>query len=165
MGNGSSGILEISGGSMGEFKTFDAALVGKRIKIARGRVGWTQADLAMRAALTPAAISGFEQGKRIPRMSSLLKISSALSVSADFLLGTKRERPDITASYSKTQAAKVAESFEDALNYCIRHSPTAVEIAHNVKEEVFKFLEERLCEMAEEIKRKVENEKEISKKS
>ena len=60
--------------------------IGKRITELRKRLGWTQEELAERADLTPQFISYAESGKRAMRPENLLKLSSALKVSADYLL-------------------------------------------------------------------------------
>ena len=61
-------------------------VVGQRITDRRKKFGWTQEELAERGNLTPQFISYAESGKRAMRPEHLLKISSALGVSADYLL-------------------------------------------------------------------------------
>lgn len=61
-------------------------VVGKRITERRKKLGWTQEDLAEKGDLTPQFVSYAESGKRAMRPENLLKISSALGVSADYLL-------------------------------------------------------------------------------
>ena len=61
-------------------------VVGQRITDRRKKFGWTQEELAERGDLTPQFISYAESGKRAMRPENLLKISSALGVSADYLL-------------------------------------------------------------------------------
>lgn len=51
----------------------------------------SQADLADRAKLQPAAISHFENGRRAPSFANLQKLADALLVSIDYLLGRKEE--------------------------------------------------------------------------
>jgi transcriptional regulator with XRE-family HTH domain len=63
--------------------------IGLRIKRERIRKGFTQAELANKAGLTPGAISQFETGARDPNSESLQKLALALSVTADLLLGRK----------------------------------------------------------------------------
>ena len=60
--------------------------VGQRITERRKKMGWTQEELADRGDLTPQFVSYAESGKRGMRPENLLKISSALGVSADYLL-------------------------------------------------------------------------------
>ena len=61
-------------------------VIGQRITERRKKFGWTQEELAERGNLTPQFISYAESGKRAMRPENLLKISSALGVSADYLL-------------------------------------------------------------------------------
>lgn len=44
----------------------------------RKRRGWTQAELARRAHVTQAMVSGIERGQTLPRLSTLQKIARAL---------------------------------------------------------------------------------------
>lgn len=60
--------------------------IGKRITDRRKSLGWTQEELADRGDLTPQLVSYAESGKRAMRPENLLKLSSTLGVSADFLL-------------------------------------------------------------------------------
>jgi transcriptional regulator with XRE-family HTH domain len=48
----------------------------------------TKAELADKAGLTPAAITQFEEGDRVPSAESLKKLSDVLKVSIDYLLGS-----------------------------------------------------------------------------
>ena len=61
-------------------------VIGQRITDRRKKFGWTQEELAERGDLTPQFVSYAESGKRAMRPENLLKISSALGVSADYLL-------------------------------------------------------------------------------
>ena len=60
--------------------------IGQRITERRKKLGWTQEELAEKADLTPQFVSYAESGKRAMRPENLLKISTALGVSADYLL-------------------------------------------------------------------------------
>ncbi len=57
------------------------------LRKAREARGFTQAELANRARLQAAAISHFETGQRAPSFDNLRKLSDALTVSVDYLLG------------------------------------------------------------------------------
>ena len=58
-----------------------------RLRKARESRGLTQADLAKKTGLQAAAISHFETGQRAPSFDNLRKLSDALTVSIDYLLG------------------------------------------------------------------------------
>lgn len=49
--------------------------------------GLTQADLAIKAELQPSTISHFETGSRRPSWENLLRLSDALEVSVDQIMG------------------------------------------------------------------------------
>lgn len=57
----------------------------------------SQADLAARTGLQPAAISHFETGARRPSFDNLQRLAAALDVSTDYLLG-RADSPEAVAS-------------------------------------------------------------------
>ena len=58
-----------------------------RLRQTREARGWSQSDLAKKSGLQPAAVSHFETGHRSPSFDNLRKLSDALTVSIDYLLG------------------------------------------------------------------------------
>lgn len=60
--------------------------IGKRIIERRKKLGLTQEALAEKGDMTTQFVSYAESGKRAMRPENLLKISSALGVSADYIL-------------------------------------------------------------------------------
>ena len=60
--------------------------IGKRIMDRRKKLGLTQEALAEKGEVTTQFVSYAESGKQTMRPENLLKISSALEVSADYLL-------------------------------------------------------------------------------
>jgi len=64
--------------------------VANRIKNQRTKLNITQTELARVAKLTPAAISQFESGVRKPSFDALSKLSKALKITTDYLLGMKQ---------------------------------------------------------------------------
>lgn len=63
----------------------------ERLKSIRQELGLTQKELADRANLAISCISMIELGKREPSANTLLSLSNALGVSADYLLGLEDE--------------------------------------------------------------------------
>lgn len=65
---------------------FTVLTIGQRIRYARESKGWKQADLALEADLTQAAVSNIEtDGTRKPSGPSLLRLASALDVNPDWI--------------------------------------------------------------------------------
>ncbi len=52
-------------------------------------MGWTQAQLAGKAGITPAAVCQIEKGDRVPTIPVLYRIAQVLQVSLDYLTGQK----------------------------------------------------------------------------
>lgn len=60
--------------------------LGSRIKTLRKEKMMSQGDLAILCNTTSAAISRYENGKRIPRSDTVARIARALDTSVDYLL-------------------------------------------------------------------------------
>ena len=65
--------------------------IGRRIMERRKKLGLTQEALAEKAEVTAQFVSYAEAGKRAMRPENLMKMASALEVSADYLLGRGTE--------------------------------------------------------------------------
>lgn len=61
--------------------------IGTRIREAREKHGWTQAELAERAEAIQTVISFYENGRREPNAAHIRRLALALGVSSDWLLG------------------------------------------------------------------------------
>ena len=59
----------------------------ERLKAARDLRGWSQLDLAHRAGMPPSSIAHFETGSRKPSFDTLRRLTNALEVTTDYLLG------------------------------------------------------------------------------
>lgn len=98
---------------------------GRRLKQVRELRGQTQAELAERAGLTAVQISHFETGVK-PSASAitLVKLSDALSVTIDYLLGRTEEMQAVGGP-----AAVVLRNLGDATSQTIE---TVAEIAKSL---------------------------------
>ena len=65
------------------------SLFSTRLKMRRQELNMTQKELSTASTLTQAAICQFENDRRKPDRQSLLKLSHALCVTTDFLVGLK----------------------------------------------------------------------------
>ena len=68
-----------------------------RLREARETRQLSQADLATKTGLQPAAVSHFETGARRPSFDNLQRLAAALDVSTDYLLG-RADSPEPVAS-------------------------------------------------------------------
>lgn len=66
---------------------------GKNLHRARRELDISQEELGFRASLNRTQIGILERGERVPRIDTLLKLATALEVSADRLLDGIRWRP------------------------------------------------------------------------
>ena len=73
-----------------EEKKSDAAL-GKRLGALRKERGFTQAELAERVGIIQPLISDYERGRLRPHPGMLVKLTEALQISADEILGIKQK--------------------------------------------------------------------------
>lgn len=58
-----------------------------RLKELRKKNGYSQKQLANRLGVSPALISAYETGSRLPSYDNLLSLANIYHVSTDFLLG------------------------------------------------------------------------------
>ena len=84
-------------------------VIGQQITDRRKKFGWTQEELAERGDLTPQFVSYAESGKRAMRLENLLKISSALGVSADYLLTGEIIDKDLLLLSNKLQKLSASQ--------------------------------------------------------
>ena len=82
-------------------------LVGSRIRAVRTSRGMSQADLAVKAAVSLPLISNIERGKTGMQLETFVKVAEALQVSADYLL--RPDVPEVKAIYQ----GEFAELLED----------------------------------------------------
>ncbi|MCM1024721.1 MAG: helix-turn-helix domain-containing protein [Prevotella sp.] len=99
--------------------------VGQRISSLRKSYGYTQERLAEMADISVQFLIQIEHGKKTMKIATLRRLSSALSVSADYIInGSERcsETEEINAILStlskdnRRQAVKLLAVFADAVN-------------------------------------------------
>ena len=83
--------------------------VGKRIMARRKKMGLTQEALAEQSDVTTQFVSYAESGKRAMRPENLIKISSALGVSVDYLLSGDIIDKDILLLSAKLERLSPSE--------------------------------------------------------
>lgn len=76
-----------SGNKWGRVRTELSIQIGKAAREARSQKGLTQADVAERVKLTDEVYGRLERGDMLPSAPTLIKLSAALGVSADVLMG------------------------------------------------------------------------------
>jgi transcriptional regulator with XRE-family HTH domain len=77
---------------------------GVNLRRLRRRSGLTQEQLALLAEMDRVHISNFENGKRTPRLDTLLKLMGALDCRADELVEGLAWKPDLMA-YGRWEVA------------------------------------------------------------
>ena len=61
-------------------------MLGIRIAILRLSKGWSQAELARRIGVSTSAVGMYEQGRREPSLSLLVRLAQEFGVTTDYLL-------------------------------------------------------------------------------
>lgn len=61
--------------------------LGEKLRFLRQKRRLSQAQLAESISATPALISAYELGERVPSLPNLIKLASFFHVSTDYLLG------------------------------------------------------------------------------
>ena len=92
----------------------DYVQIGRRVKIARIRRGWTQEKLAEAAGISPTHMSNIETGTTRVSLTTLVRLANALRTTPDGLLcdDIAEARPQITA--------ECAQIFADCTPYELR---------------------------------------------
>ncbi|RKG91687.1 XRE family transcriptional regulator [Corallococcus praedator] len=79
--------------------------VGKAAREARARLGLTQAEVAATVGMNSMVYSRVERGKMVPSATMLCKLSMALRVSSDELLGLARTETEARREAQKEPPA------------------------------------------------------------
>lgn len=69
-------------------------MFGIRLRFLRCRADLTQAELGERLNISAGAVGMYEQGRRMPSLSTIVLISEVFCVSCDYLLGAKNLKED-----------------------------------------------------------------------
>jgi transcriptional regulator with XRE-family HTH domain len=83
-----------------------AARFGQNLRRCRRRAGFSQEELGMRSSLHRTEIGLLERGARVPRIDTLVKISSALKIPPSELIEGIEWNPGNTTSGSFSIAPK-----------------------------------------------------------
>ena len=96
--------------------------IGQRILERRQKLNLTQDELAEKGDLTTQFVSYAELGKRAMRPENLLKLSSALGVSADYLLTGNIIDKDLLILSEKLKKLSPAQvrTIEAIIDECVR---------------------------------------------
>lgn len=96
----------------------NCANIGKRIKAAREKRGYTQEQLAEIVGLSPMHISVIERGVKPPKLDTFVRIANALGVSANELLQDDLENTGGTVS---TEISKLVQELPKQEQQLIAH--------------------------------------------
>lgn len=67
--------------------------IGRRIKAAREKKGWTQLQFAYQASVSPSSVQRWESG-RLPPVRELMRLADVLGVSVDVFVDGATASPD-----------------------------------------------------------------------
>ena len=73
--------------AMDKIEAAAALRIGKAVRAARAKLGWSQAFLAERVDSSVEFVSLLERGERLPSIGMLLKLARSLGVTGGMLLG------------------------------------------------------------------------------
>ena len=69
-------------------------MLGERIAALRKNAGLSQAALAKKLGVSPSTVGMYEQCRREPALDMLVKLAETFSVSTDYLLTGRTEKPE-----------------------------------------------------------------------
>ena len=88
----------------------EAQMFAERLRTLRKSKGLTQLELAKLLGVSTSTIGMYEQGRREPELSFVMKIASYFQVSSDFILGFDKNKEE----------EKTIENVLDEIKMCIR---------------------------------------------
>lgn len=87
--------------------------IGRRIAARRNQLGLTQAQVAELSGLTQQFFASVETGKKNMRADSIIKVSRALGISADFLL------TGVVTDFERNRLVQMLEPLDEAQFYVL----------------------------------------------
>src|SRR5205085_11846805 len=101
-------------------------IVADRIRQLIEQSRLTQAQVAAKSGLTPAAISHFVTGQRTPGTSAVRRLADALNASVEYILG-RDEEPKVSGPTAGVIFRNARELSDDSLELLADFSQTLVE--------------------------------------
>lgn len=128
--------------------------IGRRIKLARERKGWSQLTLAMQANVSPTTVSRWERGM-LPPVRELVRLAGVLEIDADELVAAEPSDDD-RIELLRQEIADMRALFNDAR--AERHDEH-----HELGEHVARqsALLERLVDAASDLSREIAETREV----
>lgn len=93
--------------------------IGSRISTRRKQLNYTQEQIAEKMDVSIQMVSNLERGNKAIKIENLLKISSILDVSTDYILTGKRTGNDVDAL--SQQLAQLSEKDFEMINMLIKY--------------------------------------------
>ena len=93
--------------------------IGSRISARRKQLNYTQEQIAEKMDVSVQMVSNLERGNKAIKIENLLKISSILDVSTDYILTGKHTNEDIDTVSNRL--TKLSESDFDMINMLIEY--------------------------------------------
>lgn len=90
--------------------SLDPREIGRRIKRARERKGWTQLEFALEAHVSPGTVQRWEAGK-LPRVRELMRVADLLEVATEELV--EAEESSESLDQIRRQLAAEADRFAE----------------------------------------------------
>lgn len=90
-------------------------LIAKRVRQARERAGWTQAQLAAAIGVESATLSRYEGGKFAVPIDVLWRMSTALGIRVSLLIDVQEELPKMLSSPSRRSEKRIRGPEEKGL--------------------------------------------------
>lgn len=109
-------------------------LLSERLRVARAGQGLSQRQLGRRAGIQPSSIAHFETGPRKPTIASLRRLSAALHVTTDYLLGIVDD-PGIAAPHDSVRqdidrlTGSDRELAKEILRMLVERSPSSPSVS------------------------------------
>ena len=109
-------------------------MLGDKIKVLREGKNVSQKELAQAIGVSDVMISLYEQGKKYPSLSTIVRIAEYFNVSTDYLLGIKTSANDDIPENIKAVARNLMELSEEKRKLAIDMIKIMSEVGKEAKE-------------------------------
>lgn len=109
-------------------------MLGDKIKVLREGKNVSQKELAQAIGVSDVMVSLYEQGKKYPSLSTIVRIAEYFNVSTDYLLGIKTSANDDIPENIKAVARNLMELSEEKRKLAIDMIKIMSEVGKEAKE-------------------------------
>lgn len=111
-----------------------ASLLPQRLKELRLQHGLTQAQLGEKVGVKQNTFTNWENGKRTPNIEDIIKLSTLLGVSIDYLIGYSNIKPSYSDPNIETESTRTEVALLEITDLLTGINKEAIETGQSIEE-------------------------------